>query len=269
MRQSLAAALLIAAALPAAVYANHHETMTVDPALKAAVAAPTRSEANRARDPYRHPAETLAFFGVKPNHVVVEALPGGGGWYTEILAPYLAERGTLYLAQPDGRGKNALKTKLDANAAAYGKAKWAAFPLTAETIPDGSADVVLTFRNVHNLTMNGGPAADNAFASFYRALKPGGVLGIVEHRLPESRDTAQEKTSGYLKRSTVVALAEKAGFKLAGESEVNANPKDTADYPQGVWTLPPNYREGDKDRAKYAAIGESDRMTLKFVKPKG
>jgi len=259
-RLILAAALLAGAAAPAAF-------AKPDKALTAALAAPARSPANVARDRYRHPAETLAFFGVKPNHVVVEAIPGGG-WYTEILAPYLAKKGTLYLAQPAGRGRDALKAKLDAAPAVYGKARWADMPLTAATVPDGSADVVLTFRNVHNLIMNGGTAADDAFASFYRALKPGGVLGIVDHRLPESRDSAMEKSSGYLKRSTVVALAAKAGFRLAAESEVNANPRDTADYEKGVWSLPPALRNGETDKAKYLAIGESDRMTLKFVKPR-
>ena len=135
------------------------------------------------------------------------------------------------------------------------------------SVPDGSADVVLTFRNVHNLIMAGGQTAPNSFKAFYRMLKPGGTLGVVDHRLPEGADTAAEMKSGYLKRSTVVRLAEQAGFRLAGESQVNANAKDTHDWPEGVWTLPPVLRRGDVDRAKYLAVGESDRMTLKFVKP--
>jgi predicted methyltransferase len=263
MRQSLMlSAMLLALATPAAAQHEGHAS----PALTAAVAAPTRTPANVARDQYRHPAETLAFFGVKPTDTVVEALPGGG-WYTEILAPYLKDKGTLYLAQRPGAGRDRLQAKFDADAATYGKIKWAAFP--ADDVPAGSVDVVLTFRNVHNLIMDADPTlADRVFASFYKALKPGGVLGVEDHRLPENRDSALEKKSGYLKTSTVIALAKKAGFKLAGQSEINANPKDTADWAEGVWTLPPTLRLKDVDRDKYAAIGESDRMTLKFVKPK-
>jgi predicted methyltransferase len=268
MRQSLAvAAALIVATTPALAQHERHAGHATAPsaAITAAVAAPTRTEANRARDTYRHPAETLAFFGVKPTDTVVEILPGGG-WYTEILAPYLKDKGTLYLAQRAGAGRDRLQAKFTADPATYGKVKWADFPAT--DVPAGSADVVLTFRNVHNLLMNeDATIADKAFASVFAALKPGGVLGVVDHRLPESRDKAQEKTSGYIKRSTIVALAQKAGFKLAAESEINANPKDTANWEKGVWTLPPTLNQGETDRAKYVAIGESDRMTLKFVKP--
>ena len=268
----LSAALIFVA--PPAFAQHEHHSGHVMPApaaeLKAAIAAPSRAPANVARDQYRHPAETLTFFGVKPGDVVVEALPGGGGWYTEILAPYLAQSGRLYLAQTEGKGLDNLKAKLAADATTYGKAKISEFPMKGIAIPDGSADVVLTFRNIHNLIMNKDTTVpDQAFAGFFRALKPGGVLGIVDHRLPESGDAALEKSSGYLKRSTIVALAEKAGFKLVGESEINANPKDTANWPDGVWTLPPTFAKGDTDKAKYQAIGESDRMTLKFMKPKG
>ena len=270
MRKSLLLAALllpVAAGTGGALLAAPASSQADNAALSKAIAAPTRGEANRARDKYRHPAETLAFFGVAPGDTVVEYSPGAGGWYTEILAPYLAAKGTLYAAQPSGRYFDGFKAKLAANPAVYGKVKLVAWPLAPGAIPDGSADKVLTFRNVHNMLMAGGTAADDAFASFYRMLKPGGVLGVVDHRLPESRDAAAEKESGYLKRSTVVALAEKAGFKLAAESEINANPKDSADWKDGVWTLPPTLSKGDVDRAKYLAIGESDRMTLKFVKP--
>jgi len=233
--------------------------------LDAAVAATTRTPANIARDKYRHPAQTLAFFGVKPTDTVVELIPGGG-WYTEILAPYLAERGTYYVAGGWEKGLNGVKALQAKNAGAYGKVKLTAFPAAAgqPSVPDASADVVLTFRNVHNLR----DKAPAAFAEMFRMLKPGGTLGVVEHRLPEARDAAAEEKSGYMKTSTVVALAEGVGFKTAGKSEINANPKDTADWPEGVWTLPPTYQLKDVDRAKYAAIGESDRMTLKFVKPR-
>jgi predicted methyltransferase len=238
-------------------------------ALQAAVANSTRSEANRARDRYRKPAETLSFFGIRRGQTVVELFPGGG-WYSEILAPYiLGGGGTYHVAAPD-RGLNGFRTLAAKNPSVYGKAKLANFPLLqpGQTgVPDGSADVVLTFRNVHNWAMGEKPYADVAFKQIFAMLKPGGVLGIEEHRLPESADSAREKSSGYLKVSTVRRLAEQAGFRYVGSSEINANPKDTADWAEGVWTLPPTLRLGDKDKARYLAIGESDRMTLKFVKP--
>lgn len=241
------------------------------PALLAALKAPNRTPANLARDRYRHPAETLAFFGVRPGDTVVEVWPGGG-WYTEILAPYLAGRGTYYAATPAGRGTERFGQFI-AGKPVYGKVKVATFPvLTAggTPVPAGSADVVLTFRNVHNWmgSESSESIAPEAFRQLHVMLKPGGTLGIVDHRLPERADTAREKSSGYLKVSTVRRLAEQAGFRYAGSSEVNANPKDTADWPNGVWTLPPTYALKDQDRARYAAIGESDRMTLKFVKPR-
>ncbi len=241
--------------------------------LAAAAAAPTRSADNKARDQYRNPAETLAFFGVKPTHHVVELWPGGG-WYTEILAPYLAAKGKLTVAAPVGRASEGIAKKLDGDAATYGKVARANYPsvLGGTGVAPGTADVVLTFRNVHNWKM-GSMAADKAdysaaaFREAFAMLKKGGVLGVEEHRLPEGRDSARELTSGYIKVSTVRRLAEEAGFRYVGSSEVNANPKDSADWAKGVWTLPPRFAEGDTDRAKYAAIGESDRMTLKFLKP--
>ncbi len=245
---------------------------SVNAALSAAVAASSRTPANVARDKYRNPDKTLAFFGIKPTHHVVEIWPGGG-WYTEILAPYLAANGKLTVAPPAARAEP-VKKRLDANPAVYGNVAHASFPSFNGGIPvaAGSADAVLTFRNVHNWKMGSGTPdsadySEAAFRELYAMLKPGGVLGIEDHRLPESADAAREKSSGYIKVSTVRALAEKAGFKFAGSSEVNANPRDTKDYPKGVWTLPPSFAEQDTDRAKYAAIGESDRMTLKFVKP--
>ncbi|ATE65003.1 class I SAM-dependent methyltransferase [Rhizorhabdus dicambivorans] len=239
-----------------------------DPAIEKAIADPRRSEANRARDQYRHPSETLAFFEVKPGQTVIEYSPGGG-WYTEILAPALNGKGR-YVAMTGVRGVANTQAMLDKNKAWFGATAISAFdPAAPSTFPAGTADRVLTFRNVHNLIMAGDAVAAKAFADFYAALKPGGILGVVDHRLPEDMDSAKEKKSGYIKRSTIIRLATAAGFKLAGESEVNANPKDTHDWPEGVWTLPPTYRLGDTDRAKYQAIGESDRLTLKFVKPKG
>jgi predicted methyltransferase len=260
----LAPVLLLA--LPAAAV---HAAPAVPAPIAAAVKAPTRTAANIARDRYRHPAETLAFFGVKPTDTVVEVWPGAG-WYTEILAPLTAARGRYYAAGPWERGLNAVRAMQARDAGAYGKVQLAALPATAgqPSVPDGSADVVLTFRNVHNWRFGGEDRARQMFAAMFRMLKPGGTLGVVEHRLPEKRDAAAEEKSGYMKPSTVIGYATAAGFRLAGRSEVNANPKDTADWAGGVWTLPPSYAQKDVDRAKYAAIGESDRMTLKFVKPR-
>ena len=257
LRSALLSVLLLGAAVPATA-------KTVSAPIATALTAPTRTPANVARDKYRHPGETLTFFGVTPGQTVVEYSPAGG-WYTEILAPLLKDRGTFYAAQGAGRGFDALKTKLDADPATYGKVKLVPWP-TVEAIPAGSVDTLVTFRNVHNMVMRGTEA--ETFRQFFALVKPGGVLGIVDHRLPESRDSAVEKSSGYLKVSTVRRLAEQAGFVLEASSEVNANPRDTADWPDGVWTLPPGLRKGEVDRDKYLAIGESDRMTLRFRKPK-
>jgi predicted methyltransferase len=240
-------------------------------AIAAAVANADRPAAERARDRYRHPVETLTFFGVAPGQTVVEYSPGGG-WYTRILMPLLADKGT-YIAATSPRGLDQTKGLVAKGPGAARAQVYAFDPAgTAVLAPAGSADRVLTFRNVHNLLMANDGANDGVapafFAAAFKALKPGGVLGVVDHRLPESASAEREKTSGYVKRSTVVRLAKAAGFTLAGESEVNANPKDTADWPKGVWTLPPTLQLGDQDRAKYVAIGESDRMTLRFVKPR-
>ena len=266
---------LFAASIPAAAIALVAAVppVQVDPGMTVAVGAPTRTPANVARDQYRHPVETLSFFGVKPDQTIVEIWPGGG-WYTEILAPYTKGKGTLYAV---GLWPNMLKgvqNRQAADAATYGHIKTAAFPAIAETdprVPDGTADMVLTFRNVHNWRMgyqrDGKDYAPEAFAQMFAMLKKGGILGIEDHRLPESASDEREKTSGYIKVSTVKKLAADAGFEFVGSSEVNANPKDSADWPKGVWTLPPSYTLKDVDREKYAAIGESDRMTLKFRKP--
>ena len=278
----IAAALLIGAAAvtnvgaaSAAEAQDHAAHHAQNKALAAAIAAPTRTEANRARDKYRHPYETLSFFGVEPNDTVVEIWPGGG-WYTEILAPYVLQGGgTYYAAGMGANGNNGVRRLMEANPSLYGNVRLAAFPAweASETrVPDGSADVVLTFRNVHNWQMgyqrNNQPYSEEAFRQMFRMLKPGGTLGIVDHRLPENASAERERNSGYLKVSTVRRLAEAAGFRYVGASEVNANPRDTADWPNGVWTLPPALRLGAQDRERYLAIGESDRMTLKFVRPR-
>ena len=244
----------------------------VSPDIAAAIADPARKTENRARDKYRHPGQTLSFFGLKPDMTVIEMLPSGG-WYSEILAPYLATSGHYVAAVPPGKDSDDYQALLATDAARYGKVQVVPFTAgqLADFTPPGTADLVLTFRNIHNLLGSpdqpGDGNAPQTFADWYRALKPGGVLGIVEHRLPEQMDVAREKTTGYVKRSTVIRLAMAAGFQLVAASDVNANPKDDHDHPKGVWTLPPTYQLGDVDKARYAAIGESDRMTLKFVKP--
>ena len=258
----LAAALTVPAGLALAASAP-------SPALRAAIAAPTRTPANVLRDKYRHPAETLAFFGVKPSDTVVEIWPSGG-WYTEILAPYTAARGRYVAAGPSEKGLAGIRRLQAAQPTAYAKVRTAIFPAVAGQtgVPNDSADVVLTFRNVHNWRFGATDQTQAAFDQMFAMLKPGGTLGLVEHRLPEAMGTTSEGKSGYMRRSSVIGFATKAGFRLVGESAVNANPKDTHDYPGGVWTLPPTYAEKDKDRERYAAIGESDRMTLRFVKPR-
>lgn len=225
------------------------------------------------RDVFRHPSETLAFFGLKPTMTVVEIWPGGG-WYTEILAPYL-RGGKLYAAHfaKDSsvnyflNSRRVFEEKVNARPDVYQAMTLAEFSpkMNKLTVPDASADLVLTFRNVHNWLRSINEA--EAFALFYKALKPGGVLGVVEHRAKPNTSWEVMKKSGYMTEAYVIALAEKAGFVLDASSEINANAKDTADHPKGVWTLPPTLRMKDKDRAKYVAIGESDRMTLRFKKP--
>ena len=250
--------------------------VAADDTLQSILAADHR-QVSALRDPYRHPAETLAFFEVQPAMTVVEIWPGAGGWYTEILAPYLRRQGAFYAAQFDAnatgffqRARAAFMEKLAASPPLYAKVQVTAFspPEGVAIAPPGSADRVLTFRNVHNWYMSGGE--DNVLAAmqaFYTALKPGGILGVVDHRLPESRPAADMKASGYLHQSFVIAMAQRAGFKLVATSEINANPNDNADHPNGVWSLPPTLRGGDEQRDLFQAIGESDRMTLKFIKP--
>lgn len=245
-------------------------------AIQAAVDHPSRTEANKTRDNFRNPVATLHFFGVQPQHTVVEISPGAG-WYTEILAPLLHDEGTLYAAHFPAnsssdfaqRSRAAFREKM-ASHPIYSRVQLSEFaPVEGVQIaPDNSADRVLTFRNLHNWYMQGGDDAMRlAFNHFYRALKPGGVLGVVEHRLPEDRRDSDWVNSGYFPQSLAIELATEAGFEFVGSSDVNANPRDTADHPRGVWTLPPSLRLGEQDRDRYLAIGESDRMTLKFRKP--
>jgi predicted methyltransferase len=263
--------LVAAAAATSAVAAS----ATADP-LAAAIANPARTPKFVARDVYRHPLETLRFFGLRPDQTVVEIWPGGG-WYLEILAPYLHDRGKYYAAiqAPDAAGasrearENAalLHKRIADDPSHFGKIVVTEFqpPQLTEICPPGTADVVLTFRNVHNWIAAGDQQAQ--FATFFKALKPGGVLGVVEHRAKPGTSLGEMSKSGYVDEAYVKKLATTAGFRFEAESRINDNPKDTKDYAEGVWTLPPTLTLGDKDRAKYLAIGESDRMTLKFVKP--
>ena len=264
--------LILAAVAAAGMMGAAHAATAADDALQAAIAGTSRTPANVARDVYRHPYETLSFFGIKPNMTVVELVPGGG-WYTEILAPYLRANGR-YIgagtpADPVKRTGMAFKNKLDSNPAVYDKAVTGVFapPSNYNIAPAGSADMVLTFRNVHNWIEGGDAQMVAVFKQMYTVLKPGGVLGVVYHRLPEKATQDATASSGYVKESYVIGIAEKAGFKLVAKSDINANPKDNAEHKKGVWALPPTYANRDEDRAAYQAIGESDRMTLKFVKP--
>lgn len=245
------------------------------PALDKAVAGSWRDPKNTARDRFRHPRETLAFFGVAPNQTVIEITPGSG-WYSEILAPYLRVDGQYVAAVTDDAiaglpkytyaNNAALRTKFAGNKAVYGTPEVRGFDPKAPNFgPTGSADVVLTFRNAHNWVAAG--TADAYFKAFFDVLKPGGTLGVVDHRAKAGTDLEKMKKSGYLTEQLVIDHAEAAGFVRDGSSEVNANPADTADHPNGVWTLPPVGRHDAADAARYQAIGESDRMTLRFKKP--
>jgi len=242
-------------------------------AIERALAGPHRSADIRARDEYRHPLETLLFFGIKPDMTVVEAWPDSAGWYTEVLAPLLAERGKLYVAMAPPRPDNAYVTasrkrfadKLAARPEIFGHVEVTSLgPGSFAIAPPGSADLVVAFRNVHSW-MNLGNAPE-AFAEMHRALKPGGILGVVDHRADPAKPPDARALNGYVNEEYAIAMIEAAGFELLARSPVNDNPKDTRDHPQGVWSLPPDYRLGNRDRAKYQAIGESDRFTLKFRK---
>lgn len=247
--------------------ASDYTAMQLDQAL----AGNWRSPENRARDVYRHPKETLAFFGLRPDQTVIEITPGGG-WYSEILAPLLRDNGHYIaaLAAPSsGEAKadaGGLRAKFAADPAHYGRAAIVQFNPKAPVLgPPASADVVLTFRNVHNWVM--ADTAPAMFKAFYAVLRPNGVLGVVDHRADDGATLAQVKDSGYLPTAYVIKLATDAGFSLDASSEINANPEDDHHHPRGVWTLPPTLALGDHERAGYLAIGESDRMTLRFVKP--
>jgi predicted methyltransferase len=245
-----------------------------DARLRVAIDGPHRSAANRARDPARHPYETLRFFGLQAGHVVIEASPGGG-WYTEILAPYLRDSGRLYAAgeaadDPDDyrrRSRRNFDEKLAKNPELYDRVVVGTLPRGprfTDIAPVGGADLVLTFRNVHNWIEAG--HLDDTLRAFAAVLKPGGVLGVEEHRAPPGSTLEWIKKNGYVTEALLIERARAAGLELADKSELNANPRDTQDHPNGVWSLPPTLRGGETDRAKYIAIGESDRFTHRYVK---
>jgi predicted methyltransferase len=271
-RQMLCLVGALTLTLSASAYANNEYIAEL---LDEVIDAPHRSEENRARDRYRHPIETLLFFGLRENMTVVEISPATG-WYTEILAPILKRQGK-FLASPPAltadtpeplkRRDAAYKAMVAADAKLYGGTTITNFDLQKPVFGTaGNADMVLTFRNVHNWAKAG--TADAMFQAFHTALKTGGVLGVVEHRARPGTSFQRQIDSGYMTEAYVIETATRAGFKLVASSDINYNPKDTTDHPGGVWNLPPNLRGvAEKDKAKYLAIGESDRMTLKFVKP--
>ncbi|MFV8748950.1 class I SAM-dependent methyltransferase [Nannocystaceae bacterium ST9] len=251
------------------------------PDLDAVLAGAQRSDENKARDAARHPKQTLEFFGIRRDMTVVELWPGGG-WFTEILGPYLRDEGKLIVTNmsPDheryGARAKAYQEGIEAKPEIYGDVTFVAQPSAPtdafELAPEGTVDLVVTFRNSHGW-YNGG-MTDLIYGAAFKALKPGGIFGIEQHRAAEGSNPEETAKQGYLPESVVIAAAEKAGFELVEKSEINANPKDTKDYPGGVWMLPPNLSGAEdgkeqtaEEKAKYSAIGESDRMTLKFRKP--
>ncbi len=268
---ALAAAVAAVVAACAAPMSTRQVTAV---SLDEVLAGEHRSEEHRARDVYRHPKDTLLFFGLRPEMSVVEIWPDPDGWYTEIIAPLVRDKGKYFAAVLDTAPGNAtqekrvsdFRDKLAQRPGLYDHVEITKLPADGGDItPPGTADLVLTFRNVHNWMASG--RAPQAFTAMYRALKPGGTLGVVEHRGNAANPQDPQAKSGYVNEQYAIDLIEAQGFKLVAKSEINANPKDTKDYEQGVWTLPPYYRLGAKDRDLYAAIGESDRFTLRFVKP--
>jgi predicted methyltransferase len=270
--RNFCAAVLAGVILVAACATDSSRQVTAQ-TLTSILAGDQRTEENRARDRYRHPKETLLFFGIRPQMKVMEVWPEPG-WYTEVIAPLLRDSGVYYAAVTPAPGSKhvtqrlvAFRAKLAARPDLYQHVQVVNFPLDGtDAVPPESLDMVLTFRNIHNWMAD--DKAAQAFASMYRALKPGGVLGVVEHRGNPAVSQDPQAKSGYVNEDYAIRLIEAQGFRLGAKSQVNANPKDTKDYEQGVWTLPPSYRLGPKDHDKYAAIGESDRFTLRFVKPK-
>ncbi len=267
----LAAAGTLSVLLLTACAAGSSRQTTAE-ALTGILDAGHRSADSRARDRYRHPKETLLFLGIRPEMSVLEVWPEPG-WYTEVIAPLVRDKGRYYAgvipADPSSQyiseRLEKYRQKLAGRPDLYDRVTVVTFPEDgSDAVPPGSVDMVVTFRNFHNWMSRS--MVERAFATMYRALKPGGVLGVVEHRGNPAVAQDPKAKSGYVNEDYAIKLIESCGFRLVAKSEVNANPKDTKDYEQGVWTLPPTYRLGEKDRDKYAAIGESDRFTLRFVK---
>jgi predicted methyltransferase len=244
-------------------------------ALDKALAGPQRSPESRARDQYRHPKETLEYFGLRSDMTVLEVWPGGGGWWTEILAPVLREHGHYIAAGLDPNAASvpgsvkAFATKIAHEPSVYDRVQVTAlqYPAALTPVPPNSVDLVVTFRNLHNW-LGKEASAPAMLSAMYTALKPGGLLGIEDHRANPDSPVDPAAKLGYVNEQYAIDLIKRAGFEYLGSSEINANPKDTKDYEQGVWTLPPTYRLGAKDHDRYAAIGESDRFTLLFRKPR-
>jgi predicted methyltransferase len=272
------AALPVLGALPACSGLTGSAAAPEDEALRAALAGAHRSEANRARDGARHPYETLRFFGIRPTQRVVELTPGGG-WYTEILAPYLRPQGlfcTANFAKEGGsEGRRRARANFDARLAKqpelYDRLFSGTLPsggrfgdIAAALEKDGGADLIVTFRNVHNWLEDG--SLDDTLKACFALLKRGGVLGVVDHRAAPGTSIETQMKTGYVTEALMEARAQQAGFQLAARSEVNANPRDTKNHVNGVWSLPPTYQGKDVDRERFAAIGESDRFTHRYVK---
>jgi predicted methyltransferase len=276
-RRALLLPLLLAAAAAAAAAgcATHPSSRgSVSAALDAAINGGHRPESDRARDRYRHPKETLLFFGLRPNQTVVEITPTGG-WYTRIIAPVLRDHGRYIAAMPpvvpgnanSERSRRTFTELLAEHPVLFDRVQVVDFaPGTTPLAPPGTVDLILTFRNLHNWMARG--QAEAALRTMYEALKPGGTLGVVEHRGNEAVPQDPRAGTGYVNQDYAIELIEKAGFRLVATSEINANPKDTKDHPGGVWTLPPTLAGDAAEREKYLDIGESDRFTLKFVKPR-
>ncbi len=266
-------AAALAWVLLAAACASSSSRQSTAESLTGILAGDQRPPEERARDAYRHPKETLLFFGIRPEMKVLEVWPEPG-WYTAVIAPLVRDKGKYYAAviAADPASKyithrlEEYQARLAARPDMYDRVAVVSFPADGgDAVPPGTVDMVVTFRNIHNWMAR--DQAPQAFASMYRALKPGGVLGVVEHRGSPSVPQDPKAKSGYVNEEYAIRMIEAQGFRLVAKSEVNDNPRDTKDYEHGVWTLPPTYRLGAKDHDRYAAIGESDRFTLRFVKP--
>jgi predicted methyltransferase len=289
--RTLAFAALAVAPLAACVHGREQATAAApDPVLVEVVAGDWRGEDAKARDRYRHPVESLTFWGLKPGMAILEIQPGSASWWTEILAPYAKRTGGAFaatgadLANPNlsegaRKSRAAFEQRYGSNPDLYGKVEIVNWGAVSRTLPAGRYDFILTARSIHGWMQDKPGTVEQTFAEFYRALKPGGILAVEQHRAqPLAAGAAENPSSGYVSEAYVIGVAEKAGFKLGAKSEINANPKDTRDHPFGVWTLPPTLRSSpygsgqpddpNFDHSKYLAIGESDRMTLKFVKAK-